>query len=148
MEILPGIGLPVARVGQTLRDIVAVAGPPALVEERQAFWHAHSPPFAAYFDDDGRSEIIEVYGGGSDGEGVTIGGVQLTLRLMEDVEADLARSGLAGRRTALVIDFDDGFTLWSLGELSAGDLELGTDLDPGDQRVVVEGVAIGPFARR
>lgn len=139
MEVLPGIGLPVARLGQTLDDIVAAAGPADAAEPHRASWTRHSPPFDAYFDGQGRSELIEVRAD----EGLTLGGVQLNLRLMDDVAADLARSGLTGRRATLVVDFDEGFTLWSLGELTASDVVLGAEFDPDDDRIVLEGVTVG-----
>lgn len=145
MEILPGVGLPVARVGQTVDEIEAAAGPATRADDRRAVWEQHSPPFAVYLDDRGTCELVEVCCATDGGPGATLGGVQLTHRLMDDVEADLARSGLRGRRSRLVVDFELGFTLWSLDEAGGpdGGPEVGHDVSAG--RLLVEGVAIAPL---
>lgn len=141
MEIIPGVGLPIARVGQTLDEIETLAGPATRADGHRAFWESHSPPFAVYFDARGESEVVEVSCSGECEEQVTFDGIPLVLRLMDDVEADLARHGVAGRRFDLVVDFESGFTLWSLDEISASALSPSV-YDPHDRRLVVEGVAI------
>jgi len=137
VEIVPGVGLPMVRLGQTLQDIEAVAGPAVVEESRRALWGGHSPPFGAYFDASATCNLIEVYASDCDVDGVTLGGVLLLGRLMDDVMGDLERSGLAGRTTCLTVDYDDGFTLWSLGELMPQQ-----DLNATRQGTYVEGIAI------
>ena len=142
MEVVPGVGLPMVRLGQTLQDIEAVAGPAVIEESRRAFWEKHSPPFGAYFDAAATCDLIEVYASDcDDGAAVTLGGVPLLGRLMVDVMGDLETSGLAGRPTSLTVDYDDGFTLWSLGELIPHE-----DRDATDQGTYVEGIAISRLA--
>ena len=141
MEIIPGVGLPVARIGQTLDEIETLAGPATRADGHRAFWECHSPPFAVYFDGSGESEVVEVSSAEGVAAQVTLDGIPLVLRLMDDVQADLARHGVVGRRFGLVVDFDSGFTLWSLDEISACELSESAD-NPGDDRLVVEGVAI------
>ena len=142
MEIVPGVGLPFAKVGQTLPQIEAAVGPATVADAARALWDGRSLPFATYFDDRGRVRVVEVYGVEDVNEQVTLDGVQLTLRLIDDVEADLSRLGRRGRRAGPLVDFPEGFTLWSLGELFASDLTPGALFDPSDDRPVVEGVAI------
>ena len=142
MEIIPGVGLPVAQVGQTIDEIETLVGPATRADGHRAFWEQHSPPFAVYFDGRGESEIVEVSCSDGDTQQVTLDGIPLILRLMDDVEADLARHGLVGRRFDLVVDFDSGFTLWSLDEISAPAPTPTTADDPADRRLVVEGVAV------
>lgn len=146
MDILPGVGLPLARLGQRLPDIEAAAGPATLVEPRRARWDHHEPPFAVYFDRVGVAELVEAYEPAGTAERLTLGGVQLTSRLMDEVEADLSRIGLIGRRAGFVVDFDDGFTLWSLGELLVGETAGDAGHAAGAEQLVVEGVSIGRFA--
>jgi hypothetical protein len=143
MEILPGVGLPVARLGQTLRQIEAAVGSPSAVGARSAQWSRHVPPFAVYFDGRGLSRLLEVYAAEGSAEPVTLHGVQLTGRPMGDVVGELAGAGLQGRRRDLVADFPEGFMLWSLLERpdtrrhrADGPRRLGTG------GALVEGVAI------
>jgi hypothetical protein len=137
VEIVPGVGLPFARLGDTLHDIEAVAGPAEAHGAYGALWKTHSPPFGMYFGADARCDLIEVYASEREQNDLTLGGVQLVGRLMSEVEEELSRIGRSGRRTCLTVDFDDGLTLWSLDEISPGP---GPDI--GGPGVVVEGVAI------
>jgi len=144
VEIIPGVGLPVARVGQTLADIEAMVG---LADDIQAdpdraYWHRHKPAFVAHFDREGLVELIEVYYSEGGEEQVTLDGTQLTYRLMDEVMADLQVAGRRGRRMVIGFDFDDGFCVWSMSSLSPSDL-TGGSYDPDDERAVVEGVSVG-----
>lgn len=142
MEIVPGIGLPLVQLGQTLKDIEAAVGPAVVVGSQSAFWEAGSPAFSAYFDTEGTCDLIEMYATAGSGEGVTLDGVQLVGRLMSDVVEDLRRAGLDGQSTCLTVDYREGFMLWSLGELMPehGMGAVGSD-------TVVEGVAISHLHR-
>ena len=143
MEILPGVGLPVARLGMTLRQIAAAVGAPSTVQARSAQWARHVPPFAVYFDGRGVSRLVEVYAAEGAEEPVTLHGVQLTGRPMGDVVGELAAAGLQGHRRDLVADFPEGFMLWSLLE-RPDTRRRGTDAPRwlGTGGAVVEGVAI------
>ena len=145
MEIIPGVGLPVAKVGQTLADIEALVGlaDDIQLDPDRAFWHRHYPGFSANFDGDGVAELIEAYYSQGGRDQVTLGGVQLTFRLMDDVVADLEAAGMHGRRMDIGFDYDEGFCVWSMSSLNPSDL-TGGPYDPRDERLVVEGVAVGP----
>lgn len=145
MEIIPGEGLPVARVGQSRAEIEAVVGAATSVEADCVSWLGHSPPFAVYLDLDDRAQLVEVYHGVNGNDQATFGGVQLTRRLLDDVLRDLARAGVAGRRTDIVAEFDEGFTLWSLLSLSPADIDPLRADDAEHDDPVVEGVAIAPL---
>ena len=108
----------------------------------RAYWHRHVPAFVAHFDRDGVVELVEAYYSQGDQEQVTFGGVQLTFRLMDDVVADLEAAGMHARRMDIGFDFDEGFSVWSMSSLSTADL-TGGSYDPDDERLVVEGVAVG-----
>lgn len=143
MEIVPGRGLPFVRIGQTLSEIEAAMGPGVVVHPRRAVWDACSPPFGVHFDADAACDLIEVYASTDTAHSVTLGGVQLVGRPMDDVVEDLGASGLAGRRTCLTVDYDEGFTLWSLGDLMPA-----PDTGAARAGTVVEGVAIGALEPR
>ena len=88
---------------------------------------------------------MEVYHGENGHDQATLDGVQLTRRPMDDVLSDLAGAGRDGRRTDIVVEFDEGFTLWSLLSLSASDIDPTGYGDPlTDGQPVVEGVGIAP----
>jgi hypothetical protein len=142
VEIVPGVGLPLVRLGQTLEDIEAVVGPAEVTDPRSARWDRCSPPFGVYFDAEATCDLIEVYASDDPSAGVTLGGVPLVGRPMDEVVRDLDGAGLEGRPTFLTVDYDAGFTLWSLDEL-VGDADP-VDREPG---AVVEGVAIGKVDR-
>ena len=99
-------------------------------------------PACAHFAGEGVVELIEVYYSQGGREQVTLGGVQLTFRLMDDVVADLAAAGLQGRPMDIGFDYDEGFCVWSMSSLNPSDLTGGL-YDPADERRVVEGVAVG-----
>jgi hypothetical protein len=142
VEIVPGVGLPMVRLGQTLEDIEAVVGPAEVTETRSARWERCSPPFGVYFDAEATCDLIEVYASTDPGDGVTLGGVPLVGRPIDEVVQDLDGAGLAGRRTFLTAEYDEGFTLWSMEEL-----DRDADLDATASGAVVEGVAIGKVDR-
>ena len=146
MDILPGQGLPVARVGQTQAEIEASVGSPSVAEAGRAFWNDHAPAFSVHFDAEGGAELVEVFHGELGEEQATLGDVQLTYRLMDDVAADLDRAGYTGRRVDIGWEYDAGFVLWSSGSRNPSDLEPGAPFDPEDQRLVVEGIGIAPIA--
>jgi hypothetical protein len=143
MEILPGVGLPVAQVGQTLEQVEARVGRASSVEPKRARWPHHEPPFDVYFDENGLARLIEVHHSERGGEQATLGGVQLTFRALDDVVVELADHGTRGRRTDIVVEFD-GFILWSLLSLDPDDVEPSTLVDTVHERLVVEGVGIAP----
>ena len=141
MEILPGVGLPVARLGQTRRQIEEAVGAPSAVQPRSAQWARHVPPFAVYFDGRGLSRLVEVFAA-EEAEPVTLRGVQLTGRPMGEVVGELAHAGLRGRWRDLVADFPEGFVLWSLLERPATRRRADGPRRLGTGGALVEGVAI------
>jgi hypothetical protein len=112
VEIVPGVGLPMVRLGQTLEDIEAVVGPAEVTEPRSARWDRCSPPFGVYFDAEATCDLIEVYACDDPSDGVTLGGVPLVGRPNGRGGAGPDGAGLEGRQTFLTVDDDAGFTLW------------------------------------
>ena len=147
MEIIPAVGLPVAKVGQTQAAIEAVVGlaDDVRLDPDSAYWHKHVPAFVAHFSATGVAELIEVYYSQGGREQATLGGIKLTFRLMDDVRTDLELAGMHGRPTDIGFEYDEGFCLWSMGSLSTSDL-TGEPYDPDDERMIVEGVSMAPIA--
>lgn len=146
MEIIPGVGLPVARLGQTRRQIEDRVGVATALDAATVQWQEHSPPFGVCFDGRGRAALVEVYLHDRVVPPTTVRGVQLIGRPVDHVVADLAAAGLQGHQSECVVEFAEGFMLWSLLEVTTCDIwrEPGTGQDP----FVVEGVAVtGPGPR-
>lgn len=140
MEIIPGVGLPPARLGETLDQIAARNGSASARDAGTVQWRRHSPPFGVGFDGRGRAELVEVYLGDAVVHPTTVRGVQLVGRSFDDVVADLAAVGLHGHGNDFAVEFAEGFTLWTLWELSTHDVHVA----PGAKLGVplVEGVAV------
>jgi hypothetical protein len=143
MEILPGEGVALVRVGET-RDMVETRlGPPPHPGIAARSVYDTEPALVVDYDDD-VVELVELGSSSEGGEQATLDGVQLTFRFMDDVVAELVALGHRPERGALGYTFPAGFTIFSTGSRSA------TDLDPfaapDDPREIVEGVGIAPAA--
>ncbi len=143
-EVLPGIGTALAQVGQTLRQIEAVAGTPSIVQEHSAYWNEHKPAFVVHTDSAGRVELVELDHGESGEPQVTLRGIQLTYRVMEDVVADLEEAGFIGIEVDTGWEYEEGFCIWSTGSHRASDIDPSNTPDLDDERLVVEGVSVAP----
>ena len=104
-----------------------------------------APPLIVTYTDEGVVELVEVsYSGGGSRDEVFLGDVQLTYRLMDDVVADLERSGHIASPIDIGFAFAAGFAIFSMSSLAASDVD--PNADPDDDRAVVEGVAVAPFS--
>ncbi|WP_436520867.1 hypothetical protein [Actinoplanes sp. HUAS TT8] len=141
MEILPGEGVLLVRVGETRDAVEARLGPPAHPGIAARSVYDTEPRLVVDYDED-VVELVELGASGDGGEQATLDGVQLTFRFMDDVVAELTALGHHPERAALGYTFRAGFTIFSTGSRSAADLDpLAT---PDDPREIVEGVGIAP----
>ncbi|MDI6102632.1 hypothetical protein QLQ12_28820 [Actinoplanes sp. NEAU-A12] len=139
MEILPGEGVALARVGES-RDVVeSRVGPPVHPGRQDRAVYATSPMLViSYFEDE--VELVEMGYSGDGGEEVFFDGVQLTYRIMSDVVADLEARGHRAVPSDIGFSFRPGFSIFSMGSQSARDL----DPQAADDASVVEGVSVAP----
>ena len=145
MQITPAIGIDGVSIGDTRAAVEAAIGAPERGEVARAFYFDREPGFSVHYDDHGTVELIEV----SHGEGrheAYLGDIQLTFRLMDEVAADLARAGYSGHPVDIGVEYDEGFTVFSMASLSPSELAPGSAYDPEDERLVVEGVSIAPIS--
>ncbi|GLW31846.1 hypothetical protein [Actinoplanes regularis] len=141
MEILPGEGIALVKVGET-RDVVeARLGPPARAGISARAVYDTEPMLVVDYDGD-TVELVELGCSGDGGEEVTLDGVQLTYRFMDDVLAELTALGHRPEPFDIGYTFRAGFTIFSMGSRSAVDLD--PQASPDDPRPIVEGVGIAP----
>lgn len=142
MEIIPGVGFEVVKVGDTREDVERRlgAGPPKSPRPRVV--HYDSPPgLVVYY---GADHTVEGVAQASDPrDEVTYDGIRLTGRFLDDVLADLAARGLTSTPSDVGRDFHAGFSVFSMG--SADGASLGLTDDPDDERLVSEGVHVAPY---
>jgi hypothetical protein len=145
MEILPGVGVDEVRIGQAREDVELRVGPPIHPGEARRAVYATSPALVVDYTDDSRVELVQVaYGGGGDGNEAFLDGVQLTYRFLDEVVADLVARGHECTSSDVGVDFRAGFALFSMGSVDPSALDPHADDD--DDRPVVEGVSIAPYA--
>ncbi|GAA2701552.1 MULTISPECIES: hypothetical protein [Actinoplanes] len=143
MEILPGEGVGLVKVGET-RDVVeSRLGPPVHPGISARSVYATEPMLVVDYDGD-TVEVVELGYSGEGGEEATLDGVQLTYRFMDDVLAELTALGHRAERYDIGYMFRAGFYLYSMASLSAQSLD--PEASPDDPRAVVEGVGIAPVA--
>jgi len=139
VEIRPGEGVLDVELGMLRVAVEELLGPPDAVVGDSAFYEQPGPRLVLRFSPDGALELIEVPYSGA-GDEVTLRGVQLTFRPLDDVLADLRVAGVVGRTSDIGVDFPEGFAIWSMGSLGP------SDIDPkaaDDERLIVEGVSVG-----
>jgi hypothetical protein len=140
VEVLPGVGVASARIGDRRDEVIAVNGPDVSSRVVRGNRDVHANNLVVSYDEDDRVELVEVALGGGQ---AWYQGTQLTSRLMDDVVADLTARGLDSQPNDLGHVFRMGFALFSMSSLSP--YELGLSDDPDDEREVVEGVSIAPW---
>ena len=141
MEIEPGVGVPLVRLGESREVVVACLGEPRVVVGQTH--HFESPALLIDFDDGGLVELIQVPYSGV-GDEVTLLGVQLTYRLMSDVLADLRERGYTGTPSDIGYDFHAGFAVFSMASVSPHEVDA-TIPEDDESEVVVEGVAVAAY---
>ena len=140
MEIQPGIGVNEARIGEPRTAVEARLGPPTSQRDARVFYHQADPALFIDYDRAGNVESVEIPSSGTPGREVTLAGIQLTYRPIEDVVEDLAAAGYAGRSSDIGYDFPEGFSVFSMSSLQLSDIDPSVADD--DDRLVVEGVFV------
>ncbi|WP_229074643.1 hypothetical protein [Actinoplanes sp. DH11] len=143
MEILPGEGVALVRIGESREVVECRLGTPVHPGRLdRAIYETHPMLVLSYGDLD-TVELVELAYSGDGGEEAWFDGVQLTYRFMDDVLADLAARGYRYEETGVGYRFEPGFALFSMGSRSARDLDPGAGAD--DQRTICEGVSVAPY---
>src|SRR4051812_5537054 len=93
MEIIPGVGVSSARIGDRREDIEGRLGSPTFGPRGRKSIYAGDPGLVVWYAAGGIAEAIEIGYEGEGGEGVFLQGVQLTGRLLDDVVAELVAKG-------------------------------------------------------
>ncbi|WP_327088335.1 hypothetical protein OIE66_39435 [Nonomuraea sp. NBC_01738] len=137
MEILPGIGVPLAKVGESREAVETRIGAPVHGRRRKKDVYGTKPGLIISWAQDDTVELVEVAYSGHGGEEVFLDGVQLTYRYMDDVVAELTAKGYTGQPFSVGFVFHAGFALWSMGSVS---------WDDDEDRDIVEGVGVAPFS--
>ena len=140
MEIQPGIGVNEARIGEPRTAVEARLGPPTSQRDARVFYRHADPPLLIDYDLAGNVESVEIPYSGTPGREVTLAGIQLTYRPIEDVVEDLAAAGYSGRSSDIGYDFAEGFSVFSMSSLRLSDVDPSAADD--DDRLVVEGVFV------
>jgi hypothetical protein len=142
MEIIPGVGVAPASIGESRSVVEARIGAPHHGGPKSVY--DTSPGLILHYTPDDEVELVEIAYSGDGGEEVYFDGVQLTFRFLEDVVADLNARGYASTRFDIGYLFEPGFTVWSMHSRWALDLDPNADED--DERAVSEGVSVAPYA--
>ena len=141
MEIQPGVGVALVRLGESRADVEARLGAPRSRRGDRAFHDGQTPTLVIDYDAAGVVELIEVPRSGVREHEAVLGDVQLTGRALDDVSSDLQEAGHTGRPSDIGLDFPSGFAIWSMGSMTLADVD--PSADPDDERQVVEGVSVG-----
>ncbi|MGI5185871.1 hypothetical protein ACQEVZ_57465 [Dactylosporangium sp. CA-152071] len=142
MEILPGEGVALAKVGERRADVERRIGGPVHPGRSSRAVYDTSPCLVLTYTPDETVEVVEIaYSGG--GEEVFFDGVQLTFRFLDDVVADLAAKGHRYEPIDIGYRFEPGFAIFSMASMDASDLDPAADED--DPRLVCEGVSVAPY---
>ncbi len=140
MEIQPGIGVDVARIGESRPVVEARLGPPISQRDDRVYYHEADPAVFIDYDQAGVVESVEIPYSGTPGREVTLAGIQLTYRPIDDVVQDLAAAGYSGRRSDIGYDYREGFSVFSMSSLQLSDID--PSAADNDERLVVEGVFV------
>ncbi|KAI9927010.1 hypothetical protein ASPWEDRAFT_177466 [Aspergillus wentii DTO 134E9] len=145
MNIIPSKGVAMAQIGDHRSVIESRLGLSAIHNnDCEKVVYDTDPQLIIHYQDDSTVELVEIAYSGDDGSEVWLDGVQLSYRFLDDVVADLAAKGYKGTPSDIGHDFFAGFAIWSMGSLCARDLDPGAGEE--DEREVVEGVSVAPYA--
>jgi hypothetical protein len=144
MEIIPGVGVAAAKIGDTRAAVEARVGRPLHGPRDARAVYDTKPHLVITYAPEDTVELVELGYARDDRHQVFVDGVALTYRFIDDVVQDLARKGYTCTASDIGYDFHAGFAIFSMGSLSARDLD--PDSDEDDERDVVEGVSIAPYS--
>lgn len=116
MEIIPGLGVDLVKIGDRRSQVEEGIGPPYHGPGGLRAVHATSPMLVITYAADETVELVEIRcsGVGSDTE-VHYDAVQLTHRFLDDVVADLHALGYTSTPSDIGHDFHAGFSVWPAG---------------------------------
>jgi hypothetical protein len=144
MEIIPGEGVALAKVGESRQLVESRLGPPPDPGHPDKAVYNTSPRLVLTYTADDTVELVELALSGDGDEEVFFDGIQLTYRFIDDVVADLAAKGHQAEPIDIGYRFKPGFAIFSMGSRSA------TELDPQaseeDPRRICEGVSVASYA--
>ncbi|MEU4564109.1 hypothetical protein AB0F72_37500 [Actinoplanes sp. NPDC023936] len=143
MEILPGRGTPLVRIGESREVVECKLGTPVHPGRLDRAIYETTPMLVLSYSDVDTVELVEVAYTGDGGEEAWFDGVQLTFRFLDDVVAELAERGHRYELTDAGYRFEPGFALFSMGSRSARDLD--PDAGDDDPRIICEGVSVAPY---
>lgn len=140
MEVLPGIGVEFARVGDSRADVERRIGKP-VHEPSARDIYATTPMLMVSYSDHDLVEAVEI-GSGNGRQQARLDGVQLTGRFLDEVMTNLRSKGYTGRPNDIGFVFDAGFSVCSMRSRSARELDPKAAVD--DDRAICEGVTVAP----
>ncbi|GLW97016.1 hypothetical protein [Microtetraspora sp. NBRC 16547] len=143
MEILPGIGVALVKIGESRSDVERRIGLPVHERPSERGVYATTPMLVVHYTPEDLVELVEIGYSGDGQEEVFLDGVQLTFRFLDDVVHDLTAKGYTNTPSDIGFDFHAGFAVWSMGSRWARDLD--PDADEDDERKVSEGVSVAPY---
>ncbi|MYS87450.1 hypothetical protein [Embleya scabrispora] len=144
MNIIPGRGVALVEVGESRAEVEARIGEPVHGPGRSKAVYRTDPTLVICYLPDDTVELVELGHGAGTRTEVHLDGVQLTWRFLDEVVAELTALGHTGTETDIGHAFHAGFAIWSMGSRQATDLDPEADED--DERAVVEGVSVAPYA--
>lgn len=144
MEIIPGVGVSLARIGDRREDVEGRIGAPVHGPGGRKAVYDTTPGIVIGYTPEHTVEVVEIGYSGDGREEAFLQGVQLTFRFLDDVVAELAAKGYSSTPSDIGFDFHAGFAVWSMGSRTAQDLD--PDAAENDERAVAEGITIAPYA--
>jgi hypothetical protein len=150
MEIISGVGVELAKIGETRAVVEARIGAPAHPgRSRRAVYNSDPGLSITYTEADLVEHMDVFYSGKGGGQEAFFDGVQLTFRFMDEVVADLAARGHVGVPFDIGYLYEPGFVIWSMGSLWAPevfpDVPEPEDPEEAEYPDIVEGVGVAPF---
>jgi hypothetical protein len=140
VEIIPGRGTVLVGIGERRAEVELSMGAPNVEGESRCYYQDLDPPPVIDYDTAGTVELVEIAYSSYPEHEVTLDGIQLTHRVMDDVIRDLRSVGFQGRPSDIGYDFRAGFSIWSMHSLSLADVDPKATSE--DDRPVVEGVSV------
>ncbi|MET8956407.1 hypothetical protein [Streptomyces sp. NPDC004533] len=145
MEIIPGLGVDLVRIGDRRPQVEERIGPPYHGPGGRRAVYTTSPMLVITYAADETVELVEIRHSGEDGGAEAhYDGVQLTFHFLDDVVADLHALGHTSTPSDIGHDFHAGFSVWSMRSLWARDLDPEAAED--DERAISEAVSVAPYA--
>lgn len=144
MNIIPGRGVALVEIGDARSEVEARTGDPVHGPGRSKAVYRTDPALVVSYLPDDTVELVELGHSAGAGTEVYLDDVRLTWRFLDDVVAELTALGHTGTETDIGYAFRAGFAIWSMGSRHAS--ELDPDAAEDDEREVVEGVSVAPYA--